>query len=96
VDAYRARTYVAPFGLWLTLDAGRFDRVEVNTKTGVVRIGLAPATQFTTTARLHVEQPAKLAGIGEYNSVPQLKRERGAYVVPLGKTVTWVELSAHP
>jgi hypothetical protein len=96
LDAYRARVYVAPFGLWLTLDAGKFEGVEVNTKTGMVRVALAPATKFTPTALLRVEQPAKLAGVPQYHPRQGFKLARGAYVVPLGKAATWVELSARP
>ena len=32
-------------GLWLTLDAGEFESVDVNPETGVVRVGLAGATE---------------------------------------------------
>src|SRR5579862_410614 len=47
-DSFRARVYIAPLGLWLTLDAGTFERIEVNSKTGEVRLGLSGATPFTT------------------------------------------------
>jgi hypothetical protein len=92
LDSFRMRVYVAPFGLWLTLDAGEFDSVEVNSKTGAVRIGLSPATQFTPTAYLRVEQPAKLAGVGTYHPVESFHMERGACVIPLQKQRTWIEL----
>src|SRR6184192_2335091 len=42
-DSYRSRVYLAALGLWLTLDAGRFESVQVNQKDGSVRIGLASA-----------------------------------------------------
>ncbi|HEV2488935.1 MAG TPA: DUF5695 domain-containing protein [Candidatus Acidoferrales bacterium] len=92
LDSFRMRVYVAPFGLWLTLDAGEFDSVEVNSKTGAVRIGLSPATQFTPAAYLRVEQPAKLAGVGTYHPAETFHMERGAYMVPLHKERTWIEL----
>lgn len=87
------RVYVAPFGLWLTLDAGKFETVEVNPKNGRVRVGLSLATRFTPIARLRVEQPASLRGVGRYQPAARLKFERDAFVVPLGKHLTWVELS---
>ena len=96
LDSYRARVYVASLGLWLTLDSGQFESVEVNSKTGLVRLGLAPATQFTPAARLRIEQPAKVKGIGMYHPNQPLKSERDAYVVPLQKLTTWVELSSAP
>jgi len=94
LDSFRTRVYVASAGLWLTLDAGRFSSVAVNPKTGAVRLGLAAATKFTSRARLHVEQPARLSGIGTYHPVAQLESERDAYIVPLKAGTTWVEL--HP
>ena len=93
VDSFRTRVYVASAGLWLTLDAGQFDGVEVNASTGAVRVGLAAATQFTPTAHLRVEQPGKLNGVGTYRPTMLLKSERDAYVVPLKDGTTWVELT---
>lgn len=94
LDSFRERVYVAPLGLWLTLDAGKFSSVELNSKTGVVRIGLAPANPFTPTAYLRVSQPAKIAGIGAYQPAATFHVERTAYVVPLNARTTWVELRA--
>jgi Family of unknown function (DUF5695) len=78
--------------MWLTLDAGRFESIEVNSKTGAVRVGLSAATEFTPTARLRIEQPAKIKDVGKYHSTQPLKQERDALVVPLKKGVTWVDL----
>ena len=86
------RVFLAPRGLWLTLDAGTFENVELNTRTGVVRITLSPATEHTKQARLRVEQPAKVAGVGNYAPAQQLSQERGAYVIPLEKQPVAIEL----
>jgi len=96
LDSFRTRVYIASSGLWLTLDAGKFDGVEVDSKTGTVRVGLSPATQFTPTALLRVEQPAKVSGVGAYHPAMPLKLERDAYIIPLEKATTWVELTAKP
>jgi hypothetical protein len=96
LDSFRTRVYIASSGLWLTLEAGEFDAIEVNSKTGAVRVGLGPATEFTPTARLRVEQPAKLPGVGAFHPTKPLTLERDAYVVPLEKATTWVELTAKP
>ena len=96
LDSFRTRVYLASHGLWLTLDAGKFESVEVNTQTGAVRVGLAPANQFTPTARLRVEQPARMKNVGLYRPSKPLKSERGAFVVPLGDEITWVELTPQP
>ncbi|HEX6046222.1 MAG TPA: DUF5695 domain-containing protein [Pyrinomonadaceae bacterium] len=92
LDSFRMRVYLAPRGLWLTLDAGTFESVELNTRTGLVRISLTPATEYTKTARLRVEQPAKIAGVGNYRPATQLTEERGAYVIPLRKVAAAIEL----
>jgi Family of unknown function (DUF5695) len=92
-DSFRSRIYIAPLGLWLTLDAGTFDSVEVDSGTHLVRVGLAPASKFTPVARLRIEQPAQIPGIAEYQTDPPLKSERGAYIVPLHEQTTWVELA---
>jgi hypothetical protein len=91
LDSFRSRVYVASAGLWLMLDAGSFERIEVNSKTGVVRVGLAAAIPFTTKARLRVDQPAKVQA-RIYRPMTPLNAERGAFVVSLGKEITWIEL----
>ncbi|MFN0123700.1 MAG: DUF5695 domain-containing protein [Blastocatellia bacterium] len=94
LDSFRMRVYVAPRGLWPTLDAGRFEAVEVNTRTGAVRVGVARATKETPQARLRVEQPARIAGVGKYSPRQTVQQEREAYVIPLKGGVTWIELSS--
>jgi hypothetical protein len=96
-DAFRLRFYIAPLGLWLTLDAGAFDSVSVNTKTHAVRVELAPSDAFTPQAFLRVEQPAKVAGVAEFHRAGGGDTgghlERGALAVPLSNQPTVVELT---
>lgn len=96
LDSFRQRVYVAPRGLWLTLDAGTFERIEVNRRTHTVRAGLSPRTAFTPQGLLRVEQPARPAGIGTYHLKKSIARERGAYPVPLTAGITWVEVTDTP
>ena len=91
LDSSRTRVYLAPLGLWLTLDAGTFDGIEVNPGSGAVRIGLAAATSFTPAARLRVEQPARIK-TGIYRPIGHLSSERGAFIVPLRTSTTWIDL----
>jgi len=93
LDSARTRVYIAPFGLWLTLDAGRFQSVELNPGTGTVRLILAAATQFSAEAQLHIEEPAHLKHRGNYHPVKTYKFDREAYVVPLTEAATPVELT---
>jgi len=93
LDSFRMRVYIAPLGLWLTLDAGTFERIEVNTRTHVVRIGLSNATLITPEGRLRIEQPAKVSGVGVYKPRQKLTEERGAYVIGLKNAITWIDLN---
>ena len=93
VDSFRRRVYLAPAGLWLTLDAGQFTQVRLVRESNAVRIALAPATEHTPRARLRIEQPAPI--VGAYHPVEDLLVERGAYVVPLGSDTTWVVVNTH-
>jgi hypothetical protein len=90
LDSGRSRAYVAPLGLWLTLDAGRFEAIEISGDS--VRVTLAPATPHAGNARLRVAQPAAVAGVGTFVPPQGLVLERGAYVIPLGQGTTQVVL----
>ena len=99
LDAFRNRVYLAPVGLWLTLDAGKVSRVAFDPKSGTVRLTLDPADKFTPDALVRIQQPAKIAGVGSYHPVQTFKMERGAYVVPLSGKTTEIELRSsetHP
>ena len=91
LDSFRMRVYLASAGLWLTLDAGQFEALEVNAKTGAIRVGLAPSTQYLHAARLRIEQPAKVDAAKSYHLAKPWKQERGANVVLLGTGTTWVD-----
>ena len=81
LDAARTRLYLAPLGLWLTLDAGTFESVTLT--GGSVRVRLAPATVYTPVARLRIEQPGAVEA-APFAPTAEFQQERGAYVIPLG------------
>ncbi|RJF86203.1 DUF5695 domain-containing protein [Sphingomonas cavernae] len=89
-DSFRSRIFVAPAGLWLTLDAGRFERVDYDPKTKRVRLTLAPADAHTPRAWLNVETTAK--GMKRYRPGAGASPERGGYAVTLGSKAVQVEL----
>jgi hypothetical protein len=90
LDSGRARLYVAPLGLWITLDAGTIERVEL---TGTdVRLTLRPATRYTPDARLRLDQPASIEGVGAVTPASEFTMARGAYVVPLSGEATTITL----
>jgi hypothetical protein len=93
LDSFRRRIYIAPAGLWLTLDAGMFQGVEFNAKTRAVRLELSPKTEFTPQARLRIEQPAKISGMGTYHPRESFTNEREAFTIPLLDEETRVELT---
>jgi hypothetical protein len=90
LDSARSRVYIASRGLWLTLDAGTFESVEI--RPGGVAVELSPATRFTDRARLRIEQPARLDRSSEPVVVGSYPRERGAYVIPLADRQTRVTI----
>jgi hypothetical protein len=93
LDSFRMRFYVAPAGLWLTLDAGQFERVEYDSSTHAVDVTLSPADDYTKEARLRIEQPATVSGIGSYAVSSGFTKERDATVIPLGLESTTVNLT---
>jgi hypothetical protein len=80
--AAKSRVFVAPKKLWLTLDAGTFEKVGYNTKTGEVILSLGSKTSYTPTAYLRVEGGSRLP----------FKKVRNAYEIPLGKNQTEVRI----
>lgn len=94
LDSFRKRLYLAPVGLWLTLDAGTFQGAEFNQKTGEVRLTFTGATPFTSVARLRIEQPGRSGGGKAYAPAIALTKERGAFVVPLKGSSTDLMLKA--
>lgn len=93
-DSFRQRVYLAPLGLWLTLDSGRFQRITLDQVTNEVEIQLAPADTYTPTAMLRIEQPAKVDGVGKIALVGTYTLVRGAYAIPLGDKSEVVRLHA--
>ena len=81
-----------PSSCILIIFSGTFESIEANTRTHAIRIGLSAQTSATPQARLHIEQLAKIAGVGSYHPRQQLTKERDAYTVALKRTTTWIEL----
>lgn len=96
LDSFRQRVYLAPRGLWLTLDSGQFERVTLDEATGKVEVRLAPANQYTPAARLRIEQPARVAGVNAMAPIENFTMERGAYLVPLNEKGASLHLGSAP
>lgn len=91
-DSLRQRVYLAPLGLWLTLDCGQFARVTFNESTHSVQLEFERSDAFTPNALLRIEQSAKVDGVGTIEPREPLKRLRGAYVIPLGSAPVKLDL----
>lgn len=89
-DSFRMRTFVAPAGLWLTLDAGHFEAVEFDAAGRRVTVVLAPRDRYTPRARLNVETTVE--GMPAWRPAAPVAGERDAYVVSLGRGETRIDL----
>jgi hypothetical protein len=95
-DSFRQRVYLAPLGLWLSLDAGRFEQVALDPAAHSVELRLAPSDPFTANALLRIEQPAQVEGVGAIAPVEEFNSERGALVIPLDKSGATIHLRTQP
>jgi hypothetical protein len=92
-DSMRQRLFVAPLALWVTLDAGRIAAATYDTSTGAVELTLDAADAWTPRALVNLQQTAKVDGLGTITPEINLVKERGAYIVPLGKQSVTVRLA---
>jgi hypothetical protein len=93
LDSFRKRIYIAPQGLWLTLDSGVFQDVKIDSTDRSIEIGLEAQTPYTQSARLRIEQPAKISGVNQYIPEGISITERGAFVIPLQSETVWIRLT---
>ena len=94
LDSSRERVYLAPLGLWLTLDAGQFEAVEYDRAHHVVHLELVPSTAHVSTARLRIQQTAtQRTDSYRYEAVEGYRKsDSGAYPIPLASGITSVRV----
>jgi hypothetical protein len=85
-DGARSRLFIAPAGLWLTLDSGKIASARYDLRTGEVTLTLDRADRFTPAARLRAERTTTTAR--PYAPVRRLAVVRSAYVIPLSAAPT--------
>ncbi len=90
LDSFRRQVYIAPAGLWLTLDSGQFDGVTYNRKTKEIKLALAGVN--TAVARLIVQQPGSKDGKVTYRFGKAYDMDAGAATIPLEKGYAQVEM----
>lgn len=86
--AAKSSVYIAPAGLWISLDAGTIDEVDYNTVNGEIRLKLAKANEYSPNALLRLSQPAKLNGAGVYLVKSKGIEKRGGYEFQLSEDHT--------
>ncbi|WP_318350186.1 DUF5695 domain-containing protein [Aquipluma nitroreducens] len=86
--AAKSRIYIAPVGLWLTLDAGTFKSVSFNPKSKEVRIELDKLNEFTPKAYLRIESSKG----NKYTSEGLTQNDRRAFEIQLAKEPVLVKL----
>ncbi|WKL57485.1 DUF5695 domain-containing protein [Asticcacaulis sp. ZE23SCel15] len=87
-DSGRRRVFIAPAGLWITLDAGKIASVAFDTATGKVSVTFEAADQYTPKAYVNLEATVK----GAKSYTAKASKELGAYAVKLGTGATTIEL----
>lgn len=80
--AAKSKVFIAPKKLWLTLDAGKFEKVTYNEQTEEVTLTLGSKTSHVPNAYLRIDGEVELP----YQKV------RGAYQIELGKKETVIKL----
>jgi len=81
--AAKSSVYIAPAGLWITLDAGTIDELNYNSVNGEIHLSLSKADEHTNNAVIRISQPAKVDGVGKYLVKDKGIGKRGAYEVKL-------------
>ncbi|PZU06216.1 MAG: hypothetical protein DI606_18400 [Sphingobium sp.] len=89
-DGARRRLFIAPAGLWITLEAGRIASADYDSASGKVVLTLDPADAFTTKARLLFETTT--SGGRAYTSSGGTA-DRGGYAIPLTANSTRITLT---
>lgn len=92
LDSSRNRFFIAPIGLWITLDAGHLESVDFDPKGNVVRLHMAPATETSPTARMRLAQTSTKTGAQPWAISTKTATDAGANVIPLHKGETVVTL----
>lgn len=78
--ASKNQIFIAPSKTWITLDAGKIDRVSYNTKTGKIKLLFAPKNKYTQEAYLRITVNNKIISIDKYE-----QNSRGAHIISLSK-----------
>ena len=88
----KSRVYIAPAGIWLKLDAGTFNTVSYNAKSGQISVLVDPSDAYTPKAYLHIQHPVTNKGAREYKLAGNFSMERDAYIIELSNDKRKIEI----
>ncbi len=87
-DSARKRVFIAPIGLWVTLDAGTLNSVEYNAKSKEVSLFLDAADANTANAYLNLQNTIN----NETKFIIEEQIVNGAYKINLGSSITKLKI----
>jgi Family of unknown function (DUF5695) len=90
--AGRSAIYIAPAGLWVSLKAGKMNKVSFNRSSGQVKLMLDEATHFNPNAFISFEQPGRNNEVGTYMLKTKGTLNRDGYEISLSGKETEVIL----
>jgi hypothetical protein len=97
LDSSRDRLFIAPLGLWITLDAGHLVAVDFDPQKRSVKLHLSAANPYVPIARLRLRQTSDKAKAETWIVANQGTMDAGANLIPLGASETIVSLvETHP
>lgn len=88
-DSARSRLFVAPAGLWITLDSGKIDSADYDLASRRVTLRLSTVGNHAAAARVRVE--TTVPGKDTY-ALRGGRIERGAYLVPVTNGAATIDL----
>lgn len=84
--AAKSSVYIAPVGLWITLDAGTIESLTYDLLTGEISLNLSKGDSHTTEAVLRFSQLARSKVSAAYRLAGDFRKERGASLITLSET----------
>jgi hypothetical protein len=92
LDSSRDRLFLAPLGLWITLDAGKIVSADYDTLKHTVALHLAAASTYVPTARLRITETESKPGSPAWTIASHTAVDAGENVIPLSAGETTVIL----
>ena len=92
LDSSRDRLFLAPLGLWITLDAGKIVSADYDTRKHTVTLRLAAASTYVPTARLRITETESKPGSPAWTIASHTAVDAGENVISLSSGETTVTL----